>query len=118
MSAEHSAIMAMATRAHKRGLNTPERVSEALAQIIRAHEAYLAKPSRRGEGAERFNAEMRQRNEALSAAIVLIESRIDDSRWLRRYTEHVIAHLLPRISEAALAKMAASIPPMMEGEDA
>ena len=110
-------IMTLATRAHRRGLNTPERVVACLRTIIRANETYLAKPSRRGEGAERFNAELTERNQAIAAAIVLIECRIDDSTWLRRYTEHVVSHLLPRISEAALAKIIAEIPPLPAEED-
>jgi len=110
-------IMSLAMAAHRRGINRPERVTAALEAIIHDQQNYLARRSRQGLGAHRFNEEVVRRNEVLAAAIFTIDSRADDQAWLRRYTEHVITHVLPGIPEDVLAKVLSEIPPMPEEEE-
>jgi len=88
------ALTTMAVAAYRRGLRTPERVAEALQEIIQANEEYIAKPNRQGATAQRFNQEVVRRSEVLAAAVVLLESGTDmDIAWLRRYTEHVARYV-------------------------
>lgn len=69
---EDPEVLRMAVLAHARGIATPEQVTRGLEEIIKANNAYINQPHRRGKP---FNLEIERRNQVIAAAIVLLDSR-------------------------------------------
>ena len=113
---QHKSLIVLAIAAHRRGLKTPEQVAEALQAIITANESYLSKPTRQGASAERFNAVLRERNEVIASAAILLESGTDTNLdWLRRWTEHVARYTAMRIASGQvcdLTEIIETLPPL------